>query len=245
MVGVVEEGATVRALNERFVFENDDHIQLCENSSCSWLGKRARRQQAREEMPQRRGALCMCECVYLCVCVSQDFRSHLIALHANETSQTSTPGQGSAQLSTGRKATLWRHRVYSVWKYTAVECVHVCVEVNMAFFVYLTPVDMQSGIPGCVFVGVWECCCLFPSLETVLCQLHSAKCHSVFPLPWKHLPLQCLPAEEYTHTHTQKAGRLKSTYSLLGNRVWVAIWPPPLLSCYVLRNKSHTVCTNT
>lgn len=85
--------------------------------------------------------------------------------------------------------------------------------------------------------NTWVCVCwsvgvlllsLLPSLETALCQLHSAKCHSVFPLPWKHLPLQCLPAEEYTHTHT-KAGRLKSTYSLLGNRVWVSVWPPPLL----------------
>lgn len=94
MVGVVEEGVMARTLNERFVLEIDHHIQLCENSSCSWPGKTAKR----EEMQPRRGALC--------VCVSQDFRSHLIALHANETSQTSTPGQGSAQLSTGRKATL-------------------------------------------------------------------------------------------------------------------------------------------
>lgn len=60
MVGVVEEGVTVRTLNERFVFKNDDHIQLCENSSCSWLGKRERRQRMREEMQPPRGALCMC-----------------------------------------------------------------------------------------------------------------------------------------------------------------------------------------
>ncbi len=50
VVGVVEERATARTLNERFVLENDDHIQLCENSSCSWLGKRERRQRTREEM---------------------------------------------------------------------------------------------------------------------------------------------------------------------------------------------------
>lgn len=40
MVGAVEKGVLVRTLNERFVLQNDDHIQLCENSSCSWLGKR-------------------------------------------------------------------------------------------------------------------------------------------------------------------------------------------------------------
>ena len=72
MVGVVEEGVTVRTLNERFVLENDDHIQLCENSSCSWPGKRERRQRVREEMQPPRGALCvcLCVCVYVCVCVS-------------------------------------------------------------------------------------------------------------------------------------------------------------------------------
>lgn len=71
----------------------------------------------REEMqPQT-----VCVCVSACVCgsPSQDFRSHLIALHANETSQTCTQGQGSVQLSTGRKATLsktlgsWYLKVHS------------------------------------------------------------------------------------------------------------------------------------
>lgn len=62
-VGVVEEGVTVRTVNGRFVLENDDHIQLCENSSCSRLEKRERRQRMREEMQPRR------ECVRVCVCV--------------------------------------------------------------------------------------------------------------------------------------------------------------------------------
>lgn len=68
-----------------------------------------------------------------------------------------------------------------------------------------------------MFVSVWKCCLLslLLSLETALCQLHGAKCHSVFPLPWKHLPLQCLPAEEYTHihTHTQRQA------------AWIAVIP--------------------
>ncbi len=68
MVGVVEEGVTVSTLNERFVLGNDDHIQLCENSSCSWQGKRERRQRMREEMQPWRGAVCVFVCV--CVCVS-------------------------------------------------------------------------------------------------------------------------------------------------------------------------------
>lgn len=56
-------GGTLGTLNERFVLENDDHIQLCENSSCSRLGKKQRRQQMREEMQPQRRAVCVCVCV--------------------------------------------------------------------------------------------------------------------------------------------------------------------------------------
>lgn len=63
-VGVVEEGVTERSLNERFVLENDDHIQLCENSSCSWL-RRGRGDSERGENGNRTEALCVC--VRVCV----------------------------------------------------------------------------------------------------------------------------------------------------------------------------------
>lgn len=47
LVGVVEEGEIGRTLNERFVLENDDCIQLCENSSCPWVRSERTRQGAR------------------------------------------------------------------------------------------------------------------------------------------------------------------------------------------------------
>lgn len=41
-------------------------------------------------------------------------------------------------------------------------------------------------------IYVWECFFCPVVIGNCLCQLLSAKCHSVFPLLWKHLPLQPL-----------------------------------------------------
>lgn len=109
MVGVAEEEAEqgvgvegLRTLKERFVLENEDHIQFCENSSCSCGGRGDAG--VREEMQPWREAVYVCVrlCVYMYACLNRDFRSHLIALHAHETIQTSARGQRSVQSSTGK-----------------------------------------------------------------------------------------------------------------------------------------------
>lgn len=78
----------------------------------------------------------------------------------------------------------------------------------------------------CVFICVWECC--FSCRHWRLCQLLCTKCHSGF-FPSVKAPATSAPTSWGTHTrlHTRtKAGCLKSTYTLLGNKVG-----RPLLAC--------------
>lgn len=59
-------------------------------------------------------------------------------------------------------------------------------------------------------VGVFFCPAV---IGDCLCQLLPAKCHSVFPLLWKHLPLQPLTSWR-THGHTCKKSRPFESYSI-------------------------------
>lgn len=68
--------------------------------------------------------------------------------------------------------------------------------------------------------------------DTLFFPCREITCHSSI-----HQPIQ-------THTHA-KSGPLKSTYSLLGNRVGVSVWPLPTLYCSVPCNKSHILYVHT
>lgn len=143
--------------------------------------------------------------VCVCVCPSQDFRSHLIALHANETSQTCTQGQGSAQLSTVREATLWRLFMVSEKKENA--CVFLWVYWN------------SEKVPVCLRVRRTDCCYHHFSCHWRLFCFSTAALNATLFLP-RHentcrFRLHCLPTE--THTHTRKHTPEESSYSLLGS----------------------------